>query len=127
MSAGRLCARASGGGAAHGRLHRRLQAGQLMEAGNRRIFATCFAAIVATSFCFILRALVIDDWGREFALSETQKGELLGVGLWPFSISIVLLSLLIDRIGFRAVLWFAAACHAVGLAVLLSASGYWGL
>lgn len=95
--------------------------------GDTRLFATCFAAIVATSFCFILRALVVDDWGREFALSETQKGELLGVGLWPFSISIVLLSLLIDRIGFRAALWFAVSCHAVGLAVLLTASGYWGL
>jgi DHA2 family metal-tetracycline-proton antiporter-like MFS transporter len=94
---------------------------------DTRLFATCFAAIVATSFCFILRALVVDDWGREFALSETQKGELLGVGLWPFSISIVLLSLLIDRIGFRSALWFAASCHVVGLAILLTASGYWGL
>lgn len=92
-----------------------------------RLFATCFAAIVATSFCFILRALVIDDWGREFALTETQKGELLGVGLWPFSVSIVLLSLLIDRIGFRVAFWFAAACHVAGLAVLLTAGGYWGL
>jgi len=98
------------------------------EARNdTRLFATSFAAIVATSFCFILRALVVDDWGHEFALSETQKGELLGVGLWPFSISIVLLSLLIDRIGFRITFWFAAACHVVGLAVLLTAGGYWGL
>jgi DHA2 family metal-tetracycline-proton antiporter-like MFS transporter len=98
-----------------------------VKRNDSRLFATCFAAIVATSFCFILRALVVDDWGREFALSETQKGELLGVGLWPFSISIVLLSLLIDRIGFRAALWFAAACHVAGLAILLTASGYWGL
>lgn len=98
-----------------------------MERANRRIFAASFAAIVATAFCFILRALVIDDWGREFALSETQKGELLGVGLWPFSISIVLLSLLIDRIGFRVTFWFAAACHLAGLTVLLTAQGYWSL
>ncbi len=94
---------------------------------NGWLFATCFAAIVATSFCFILRGVVVDDWGREFALSETQKGELLGVGLWPFAISIVFLGLLIDRIGFRTALWFAAACHVVGLTVLLTASGYWGL
>ncbi len=60
------------------------------------------AALVATAFCFVMRAFVIDDWGHEFNLSATQKGELLGVGLWPFAISIVLLSLLIDRLGFRA-------------------------
>ena len=72
--------------------------------GTGLLFTTCFAAITATSFCFILRALVIDDWGVQFALSETQKGELLGVGLWPFSITIVLMSLFIDRIGFRTTL-----------------------
>ena len=97
------------------------------RAGNGPLFATCFAAITATSFCFILRALVIDDWGVQFALSETQKGELLGVGLWPFSITIVLMSLLIDRIGFRVTLWFAALCHLIGLGLLFTAHGYWQL
>jgi len=91
------------------------------------LFITCFSALIATAFCFVLRAFVIDDWGHEFNLSATQKGELLGVGLWPFSISIVLLSLLIDRVGFRAVLWFAVACHLVGTAVTLLAAGYWSL
>jgi MFS transporter, DHA2 family, metal-tetracycline-proton antiporter len=91
------------------------------------LFITCFAALVATAFCFVLRAFVIDDWGHEFGLSATQKGELLGVGLWPFSISIVLLSLLIDRVGFRAVLWFAVACHIIGTVVTVLANGYWSL
>lgn len=92
-----------------------------------RSFAVSFAAISATSFCFILRALVIDDWGVQFALSETQKGELLGVGLWPFAITIILLSLIIDRIGFRATFWFAAFCHLAGLCLLIAADGYWML
>ena len=96
-------------------------------AADKKLFAVSFAAIVATSFCFVLRALVVDAWGVEFALSETQKGELLGVGLWPFAITIVLLSLLIDHIGFKATFWFAAACHAIGLALLLVATGYWTL
>ncbi len=91
------------------------------------LFATSFAAITATSFCFILRAIVVDDWGVQFALSETQKGELLGVGLWPFAITIVLLSLVIDRIGFKATFWFAAISHALGLGILLTAAGYWSL
>ena len=94
--------------------------------GNR-LFITCFTALVATSFCFVLRAFVIDDWGHEFNLSATQKGELLGVGLWPFAISIVLLSFLIDRVGARAVLWFAVAGHLLGTTVILLANGYWPL
>lgn len=98
-----------------------------VSARKNTLFVTCFTALVATAFCFVLRAFVIDDWGHEYNLSATQKGELLGVGLWPFSISIVLLSLLIDRVGFRAVLWFAVACHLIGTAVTLTAAGYWSL
>src|SRR5687767_15952406 len=91
------------------------------------LFLTCFAALVATAFCFVTRAFVIDAWGHEFNLSATQKGELLGVGLWPFAISIVLLSLLIDRVGFRVALWFAVACHLTCTAVIVFARGYWAL
>lgn len=100
---------------------------QTASGGQSRLFATCFMAIVATSFCFIIRALVIDSWGVEFGLSETQKGELFGAGLWPFAISIVLLSLIIDKLGFKTTLWMAALCHAGGLAILLTATGYWTL
>src|SRR5262245_37467219 len=94
------------------------------SAEAKKTFAVCFAALVATSFCFILRAFSIDAWGVEFGFTATQKGELFGVGLWPFAISIVLLSLIIDRVGFKAVLWFAAACHIGGLVLTLTAKGY---
>ncbi len=56
------------------------------------LFWACFAALVATSFGFIIRALIIGDWATAYNLSETEKGEIFGVGLWPFAISIVLLS-----------------------------------
>jgi DHA2 family metal-tetracycline-proton antiporter-like MFS transporter len=97
------------------------------SAEARKTFAVCFAALVATSFCFILRASSIDAWGVEFGFTETQKGELFGVGIWPFAISIVLLSLIIDKIGFKMTLWFAAACHILGLVLILQADGYWSL
>jgi DHA2 family metal-tetracycline-proton antiporter-like MFS transporter len=98
-----------------------------VSAEARKTFTVCFAALVATSFCFILRAFSIGAWGKEFDLSQTQMGELAGVGLWPFAISIVLLSLIIDKIGFKATLWFAAVCHLAGLILILQADGYWSL
>jgi len=97
------------------------------SAEAKKTFAVCFAALVATSFCFILRAFSIDAWGVEFGFTETQKGELFGVGIWPFAISIVLLSLIVDKVGFKVLLWFAAACHLLGLAMILTADGYWSL
>src|SRR5262245_47546883 len=102
--------------------------GALPESAEaKKSFAVCFAALVATSFCFILRAFSIDAWGVEFSLTKQQLGELAGVGLWPFAISIVLLSLVVDRVGFKVLLWFAAICHLGGLIMILLADGYWPL
>ncbi len=97
------------------------------EAGNQRLFWCCFIAIVATSFGFILRAFTIAEWGKQFGLSATQQGEIFGVGLWPFAISIVLFSLIIDRIGYRNALIFAFVCHALSAIITVKATGYWSL
>ena len=95
--------------------------------GDKKLFWACFLALIATAFGFIVRAMVIDDWAAEFDLTETQKGEIFGVGLWPFAISIVLFSLVIDRIGYGRAMAFAFVCHVVSAVVTMTASGYWSL
>jgi len=75
------------------------------------LFWASFTAIVATAFGFVVRTQIIDDWGHDFGLSKTQRGEIFGVGLWPFAISIVLFSLIIDRIGYGKAMAFAFLCH----------------
>ncbi len=75
------------------------------------LFWACFASIVATAFGFIVRSQIVGDWAREYHLSATQVGSINGVGLWPFAISIVLFSLIIDRIGYGIAMGFAFLCH----------------
>jgi len=96
-------------------------------AQEKWLFWTCFIALVATSFGFVIRANVIGSWGIEFNLSKTQQGELLGVGLWPFALSIILFSLVIDRIGYGRTLAFAWICHVVSAIVTILATNYWML
>ncbi len=91
------------------------------------LFWGCFIALVATSFAFVIRNLIIGDWGMEFNLSETQKGELLGVGLWPFGVSIILFSLICDRIGYGRAMVFAFACHLISALLTVFAQSYWML
>ena len=97
---------------------------------SKWLFWTCFIALVATSFGFIIRANIIGDLGVHFNLSETQKGEILGVGLWPFALSIILFSLIIDKIGYGRALVFAFICHVASAFVTIFATGYqmlyWG-
>jgi MFS family permease len=97
---------------------------------SKWLFWTCFIALIATSFGFIIRANIIGDLGVHFNLSETQKGEILGVGLWPFALSIILFSLIIDKIGYGRALVFAFICHVASAFVTIFATGYqmlyWG-
>lgn len=95
--------------------------------GQKWLFWTCFISLVATSFGFIVRTQIIGDWGAEFNLSKTQQGEIFGVGLWPFAISIILFSLIIDRIGYGRALVFAFVCHVTSAIITIMADGYWML
>lgn len=75
------------------------------------LFWACFIALIATAFGFVVRTQIMGDWQAQFGLTETQKGELFGVGLWPFAVSIVLFSLIIDSIGYGTAMAFAFLCH----------------
>ncbi|MEJ7692687.1 MFS transporter [Daejeonella sp.] len=91
------------------------------------LFWGCFMAIVASAFGFVFRAFIMADWGIQFGLSKTQQGEIFGVGFWPFGISIVLFSLIIDKIGYKKSMVFGFICHLLSVVITIMASGYWML
>lgn len=97
---------------------------EVQEAPNKMLFLVCFVALVTTSFGFILRALTLPQWEAEFNLTKTQVGEIAGVGLWPFAISIVLFSLIIDKVGYKNAMIFAFICHVSSAALTFFADGY---
>src|SRR5947199_4833696 len=89
----------------------------------KRLFRACFFSIFATSSAFIVRAMVITEWGRTFNLTEAQKGAIFpGAALFPFAISIVLFSLIIDRLGYGKTMAFAVVAHLVGTITTIAAS-----
>jgi len=97
------------------------------SAPDMKLFYACFISLVTTAFGFILRAIVLPQWGVDFKLTQTQLGEIAGVGLWPFAISIVLFSLVIDRIGYKTAMFFAVFCHIASAIITIFATGYWML
>ncbi|MEX2580339.1 MAG: MFS transporter [Verrucomicrobiales bacterium] len=91
---------------------------------DKKLFWACLIALVATSFVFGVRSTLIGSLGREFDLSQTEIGQILGVGLWPFAISIIVFSLIIDKIGYKTAAIFAIVCHVVAIVWTLRADGY---
>ena len=84
---------------------------QAPSLNDKLLFWACFASIVATAFGFIIRSQIVGDWARQYGLGETEVGKINGVGLWPFAISIVIFSLIIDKIGYGKAMAFAFVCH----------------
>ncbi|MEZ0273546.1 MAG: MFS transporter, partial [Roseimicrobium sp.] len=85
------------------------------EKSHMKLFWACFIALVATSFVFGIRANTLGALQDSLNLSEQQKGAINGAGMWPFALSIIFFSLIIDRIGYKTVAIFAIICHVVSL------------
>ena len=89
---------------------------------SNRLFIACIISLVATSFGFIVRAILLNEWGVLFNLTETQKGAIQGAGLFPFALSIILFSLIIDRVGYGRIMVVAWTLHVVSAILTISAS-----
>ncbi|HIE98576.1 MAG TPA: MFS transporter [Fuerstia sp.] len=62
-------------------------------------------------------------FGADFGIDKVDIGALKGAGVWPFAISIILFSLVIDRIGYRTAMLFSFVCYAIYLAMAWMAYG----
>ena len=96
----------------------------MADARQRRLFAGCFIALIATAFGFAVRGAVLSDWATQFQLSEEQKGIINGVGVAPFAISIILFSFVIDRIGYGTAMACAFLGHFVSTLMTIFAPSY---
>jgi MFS family permease len=92
-----------------------------------RLFVACIIALVTVAFGFIIRAFLINQWEGEFNLSKSQIGSIQGAGLYPQALTIILFSLIIDRIGYGRVIAFAWIAHVVSAIVTIRATDYSGL
>lgn len=96
------------------------------EKPNYFLFWGCFIALITTAFAFITRAFLVNDptlWPTAFGLDGVQAQQLFGAGIWPFAISIILFSLIIDRVGYKAAMWFSFVCYALYAVLALQAHG----
>jgi len=95
-----------------------------------RIFWGCFVALATCAFGFIVRTQIIGNWQAQFNLSETEVGQILAVGFWPFAFSIIGFGLVIDKIGYGRAAAVGFLFHISSITILLLATTarmlYWG-
>lgn len=86
------------------------------DKNDKVVFWGCFIALITTSFAFFSRMYLCNTrFADDFGLDSVAKGELIGAGIWPFGVSIIVFSLIIDKVGYRAAMMFSFVCYAVYL------------
>jgi MFS family permease len=89
-----------------------------------RLFLGCFMSLIATAFGFAVRVAIFQEWREQFDLSNEQIGYLNGAAFFPFAISIILFSLIVDKIGYGRAMIFAFVGHLVSTLMTIFAKDF---
>jgi len=92
---------------------------------DKIMFWGCFIALITTSYAFISRIILCTgtQFATDFGLDKVSVGELVGAGIWPFGVSIILFSLIIDRIGYKIAMVISFLCYLVYTGMAIAAYG----
>jgi MFS family permease len=82
---------------------------ELSEREKSLLFWGSFAALAAAGVGFGLRVMVMVGWDAEFSITSAESGAIFGLSLWPIAITMILFSLIIDRVGYRFSMFLACA------------------
>lgn len=94
---------------------------------SNRLFIACIISLVAAAIGFVVRAFLVLEWGVRFNLTDTQIGSIQGAGLYPQALSIILFSLVVDRLGYGRTMAFAWIGHTLSAVITMTATSYSGL
>lgn len=86
---------------------------EINQGQNKALFWGCFIALITTAFGFITRMFLLGTWAKEFNLDPAQVGRLAGIGIWPFAVSIIAFSLIIDKIGYKTAMLMSFLGYAI--------------
>ncbi|MBM4071756.1 MAG: MFS transporter [Planctomycetes bacterium] len=77
----------------------------------QRLLWAGFFCIFAAGVGFGVRGAILVDWGRAFAFTQAELGEITGGGLVGFGIIIILGSLIADKVGYGTLMILAFIMH----------------
>ncbi|MEP6750255.1 MAG: MFS transporter [Bacteroidota bacterium] len=92
-----------------------------------KLFLASCTSLLVTSLSFGIRAGLLTTWKDEFALTQEQIGIITSTAFWGFPLAIVIGGLIVDLIGMKKLLVGAFIFHIVGIALTITAHGFWPL
>jgi len=93
----------------------------------QRLFTACCIALIVTSMTFAIRAGILTELSVKFNFNNTELGWINGMAFLGFPIAMMFGGFIYNYVGARTLLYLAFICHVLGLALTISASGFWTL
>src|SRR5437763_5735024 len=88
---------------------------------NTILFWASFLTLIAAGMGFSIRGDILNEWGREFGFTQTELGEITGMGLMAFGLTIIFFSFFADLVGYGWLMVIAFLLHAASVVVTLAA------
>lgn len=85
------------------------------------VFWASFLTLIAAGMGFSIRIDIMAEWGRQFGFTQTQLGEITGMGLMGFGLTIIFFSFFADLVGYGKLMVVAFLLHAVAVVTTLAA------
>src|SRR5262245_5964957 len=85
------------------------------------LFWASFFTLIAAGMGFSIRGDILGAWGHEFGFTKSEIGEILGMGLLGFGITIIAFSFFADLFGYGKLMIVAFLLHTISVAATLAA------
>jgi len=97
------------------------------EINKNKLFIASCLALTVTAMTFAIRAGILGQLSQDFALSDTQLGWINAMAFLGFPIATMFGGLLYNFLGAKKLVVIAFVGHIIGLALTISADGFWTL
>lgn len=93
-----------------------------MKSSNEKVlFWASFLTLIAAGMGFAIRGEILADWGGQFGFTQTELGEITGMGLVGFGFTIIFFSFFADILGYGKLMIVAFLLHVLTVVLTLLA------
>ena len=96
----------------------------LSEKEKGLLFWASFLGLLAAATGFVFRTMIPTMWEDTFQLTASDVGSLTGAALWPIAVTMILFSLLLDKIGYKVSMFCAFLLQSISVVLTISAKDY---
>ncbi|MDA1044365.1 MAG: MFS transporter [Verrucomicrobia bacterium] len=99
----------------------KVDAKTLTDKEKSMLFWASFLALTAAGVGFVFRVMIPSMWADQFQITMEEVGGLTGAALWPIAITMIIFSLLVDKIGYKASMMCAFVLQALSVILTVMA------